>query len=259
MPFTRDNTTTRREAFCRLLWAVVYSFFHLSSHAGPSLFLIGDSTMAEKPVLPENPERGWGQLLGGYFHSELSVHNHAVNGRSSKSFRDEGRWEKVLGQLKKGDFVLIQFGHNDQKPDVARHTDPFTTYTQQLKEYVIETQSVGAYPILATSVVRRRFDDQGKLKPTHGDYPQAVRQLARELRIPCLDMTKASAELLTRLGPKRSKALFLWTLPGEYARFPEGNEDNTHFNALGATRMCDLVVAMIAEKIPALAQYLHHP
>lgn len=227
--------------------------------AEPTLYLIGDSTMANKPVIAENPERGWGQMLPGYFKPDMKLENHAVNGRSSKSFRDEGRWEAVRKQLRPGDWVMIQFGHNDQKPDQARHTDPFTTYTEQLRRYVTETRELGAMPILATSVVRRRFDAQGRLTPTHGEYPEAVRVLAQALDVPLLDMREASAALLNRLGPERSKSLFVWTLPGEYARFPDGHEDNTHFNALGATRMCDLAVALIQDAIPSLAIHLMLP
>ncbi|QDU89205.1 Rhamnogalacturonan acetylesterase RhgT [Pirellulimonas nuda] len=226
---------------------------------GVTLFLVGDSTMADKPVLPENPERGWGQLLPLYFEPDVRVENHAVNGRSSKSFRDEGRWNAVLDRVRPGHWVIIQFGHNDQKPDEARHTDPFASYTENLKRYVSETRERGARPVLATPVVRRRFDAQGVLRPTHGDYPEAVRKLAEECDAPLLDMTARSRDLLRRLGKERSQGLFLWTSPGEYDRFPDGNADDTHFNALGATRMCDLAAAEIREKIPELAARLRSP
>ena len=93
-----------------------------------TIFTIGDSTMANKPLEGGNPERGWGQMLSRYFSEEIVIDNHAVNGRSSKSFIDEGRWDKVLAKLKKGDYVFIQFGHNDEKPDEKRHTDPGTTF-----------------------------------------------------------------------------------------------------------------------------------
>ncbi|MBI1176211.1 rhamnogalacturonan acetylesterase [bacterium] len=221
-----------------------------------TLFMIGDSTMANKPVIPENPERGWGQLLQMYFQSDVTVENHAVNGRSSKSFRDEGRWQPILDRMKPGDWVIIQFGHNDEKPDAARHTDPFGSYTENLRQYVADTRAHGAHPILATPTVRRNFDKDGVLQPTHGDYPEAVRKLAKELNVPLLEMTGRSRELLVRLGKERSEKLFLWASPGEYARFPKGNSDNTHFNALGATRMCDLAVAEIQAKIPDLAMHL---
>ncbi len=242
------------------LLPLVVTLTNLPSQAaaaeGITIFLIGDSTMADKPVIPENPERGWGQLLPLYFHPDVTVDNHAVNGRSSKSFRDEGRWDVVLERLRPGDWVVIQFGHNDEKPDAARHTDPFGTYTENLRRYATEARERGAHAILATPVVRRDFDDKGVLQPTHGDYPEAVRKLAKEMDAPLLDMTERSRKLLMRLGNTRSERLFIWTVPSEYSRFPDGNSDNTHFNALGATRMCDLAVAGILEKIPMLAGYL---
>ncbi len=233
---------------------------HLPSDATAAeaitIFMIGDSTMADKAVIPENPERGWGQLLSLYFNSNVTVDNHAAGGRSSKNFRSEGRWDVVLQRIRPGDFVIIQFGHNDEKSDQARHTDPFGTYTDNLRRYAKEASELGAIPILATPVVRRNFDVEGVLQPTHGDYPDAVRKLANEIEVPLLEMTHRSRELIERLGRERSKQLFIWTVPGEYSRFPTGNSDNTHFNALGATRMCDLVVAEIQEKIPELAVHL---
>ena len=192
-----------------------------------TIFMIGDSTMADKPVIPENPERGWGQLLPLYFKSNVRVDNHAVNGRSSKSFRSEGRWDVVLERLRPDDWVIIQFGHNDEKPDEARHTEPFGSYTENLRRFATEAQKKGAHPILADPVVRRNFDDQDTLQPTHGEYPEAVRKLAKEMKVPLLELTNRSRNLLSSLGKARSEALFIWTKPGEYLRFPEGNRDNT--------------------------------
>ncbi|GAA5509425.1 rhamnogalacturonan acetylesterase [Novipirellula caenicola] len=240
--------------------ALLASVAHLPSAATAAdaftIFMIGDSTMADKPLIPENPERGWGQLLPLYFNPNVTIDNHATNGRSSKSFRSEGRWDGVLQRIQPGDYVIIQFGHNDEKSDQARHTDPFGSYTENLRRYAKEASELGAIPILATPVVRRVFDDKGVLQPTHGEYPEAVRKLANEIDVPLLDMTLRSRELLKRLGKARSEQLFIWTVPGEYSRFPEGNSDNTHFNALGATRMCDLAVAEIQAKVPELAAHL---
>ena len=221
-----------------------------------TVFLIGDSTMANKPIIPENSERGWGQLLPLYFNEHVRIENHARNGRSSKSFRDEGLWDVALHRFKQGDWVIIQFSHNDEKKDEARRTEPFGSFTDNLRRYAVEASTHGATPILATPVVRRSFDPTGSLQPTHGDYPSAVRKLAAEMNVPLLEMTDRSRDLLNRLGESRSIQLFNWTSPGEYGRHPDGNEDNTHFNALGATRMCDLAIAEIQEKVPALAAYL---
>ena len=222
-----------------------------------TLFLIGDSTMSDKPVIPAYPERGWGQMLPMYFNPEVRVANHARNGRSSKSFRDEGRWSSVLALMKPGDYVIIQFGHNDEKKgDAARFTEPFGEFKQNLKRYVHEARAAKAVPVLATPVARRRFGADGQVRDTHGDYPEAVRQVAAEEQVPLLDLEKRSRELLSKMGPDQSKRLFDWVEPGEYEKCPEGLKDDTHFNAFGASRMCDLAVLEIRLAVPELAQRL---
>ena len=222
-----------------------------------TLFLIGDSTMSDKPVIPAYPERGWGQMLPMYFKTEVRIANHARNGRSSKSFRDEGRWSSVLALMKPGDYVIIQFGHNDEKKgDAARFTEPFGEFKQNLKRYVHEARAAKAVPVLATPVARRRFGADAQVRDTHGDYPEAVRQVATEEQVPLLDLEKRSRELLSKMGPDQSKRLFDWVEPGEFEKCPEGLKDDTHFNAFGASRMCDLAVLEIRLAVPELAQRL---
>jgi lysophospholipase L1-like esterase len=223
---------------------------------GFTLFLAGDSTMANKPLIPPDPERGWGQMLRLYFREDVRIENHAMNGRSSKSFLDEGRWQEVLQRLKPGDFVIIQFGHNDSKKDPARFTEPLGGYRQNLERYIRETRQHQATPILATPVVRRSFNQEGKLQDTHGDYPKAMRQVAAEQQVPLLDLTRTSGELVAKLGPELSKKLYNSAAPGEYEQHPDGLKDDTHFNALGATRMCDLAVEEITIRVPELARWL---
>lgn len=123
----------------------------------PTIFMIGDSTMANKTLSGGNQERGWGQMLSGFLDNDIVVSNHAVNGRSSKSFIDEGRWDTVLGQMCEGDYLIIQFGHNDEKADSARHTDPGTTYNANLRRFVEGAREKGATPIICNSIVRRNF------------------------------------------------------------------------------------------------------
>jgi lysophospholipase L1-like esterase len=137
--------------------------------------IFGDSTMADK--IPEvYPETGWCQVLDDYFDESVTISNHAVNGRSSRSFIDENRWQLVLDSLKPGDFVFIQFGHNDEKEyDPERYTTPFGTYTENLHRFISETVERGAMPVLFTPIVRRKFFESGLLEHTHGDYPEAVR------------------------------------------------------------------------------------
>jgi lysophospholipase L1-like esterase len=205
------------------------------------IFMIGDSTMADKDPKAE-PERGWGQALQSFFRDTVKVSNHARNGRSSKSFIDEGLWQDVLNSLQSGDYVIIQFGHNDQKPDAARHTDPQTTYKSNLEKYINETRAKGAFPILCTSIVRRKFDDKGTLVDTHGEYPDAMRQTAKELRVPMLDLQLKTMKLVSELGPEKSKSLFLYAAPGAYPNRPEGVQDDTHLNPEGASTVARMAV-----------------
>ncbi len=225
---------------------------------GFTIFLIGDSTMANKPLIPANPERGWGQMLGIYFQAGVRVENHALNGRSSKSFRDEGHWATVRSRIKPGDWVIIQFGHNDEKEqDPTRYTTPGGTFNANLARYVAETRALGAFPLLATPVARRKFDVQGQPVNTHGDYVKAVREVAAAEKVPLLDLNQQSMDLLQRMGPEPSKRLYIYVSPGEYGALPKGRQDDTHFCTFGASRMCDLAVAEIQAKVPELAVFLN--
>jgi lysophospholipase L1-like esterase len=221
----------------------------------PTLFLVGDSTMANKPVVPANFERGWGQLFPLYFQESLRVENHAMNGRTARSFVGEGRWKTIQDRLGPGDFVIIQFGHNDQK-DKSPSGGAFANYKRYLERYIKEARALGATPILATSVVRRRFDRHGKFVDTLGDYPKAARETAEEMNVPLLEMHRKTMNLVQQLGAEKSIALFNHLAPGELADHPNGLKDDTHFNALGATRVCDLAVEEIMSKVPALAVHL---
>lgn len=225
-----------------------------------TVYMVGDSTMANKPLIPANPERGWGQMLQAYFKDTVRVSNHALNGRSSKSFIDEGKWQPVVDAIKPGDYVIIQFGHNDQPgKGPKRETQPFGTYKQNLERYVRETREKQGNPVLATSVVRRKFNADGRLDDTHGDYILATRQVASEQNVTLLDLNKLSAELVLKMGEEQSKRLFDWIPAGEFARYPKELKDDTHFNAFGASRICDLAVEEMNRHVPALAQHLNQP
>ncbi len=214
-----------------------------------TIHMIGDSTMANKDNPETNPEFGWGQVLQTYFDTnQVTIQNYALNGRSSKSFIGEGHWDKVMAALQPGDYVFIQFGHNDQKyksPD--RYTNPYTGYRANLTKYVQESRSKGAIPVLFTSTVRRKFNEQGTLEDTHGAYPFVVRDVSRDLDVPFIDMQWKSEQLVTSLGVEDSKSLYLWLEPGESDRFPDGREDNTHFCKHGALAMAGLAVEGIKE------------
>lgn len=220
--------------------------------AHTTVFMIGDSTMADRPTPEQNPYRGWGQLLPEFFDSTVTVHNFAVNGRSTKSFIDQGRWDAVLAQLHAGDYVIIQFGHNDEKrQDPARYTDPATTYRQNLERFVRETRARGATPILCTSIVRRKFDASGVLVDTHGAYPVVTREVARALDVPLLDLQKSTGELVTKAGPEGSKSLYVWVAPGAWPMYPKGVQDDTHLSLAGATAVARLAaIAIRASGLP---------
>ncbi|WP_309005771.1 pectate lyase [Pelagicoccus sp. SDUM812005] len=224
--------------------------------AGPVLYLVGDSTMADKPR-PTNPEKGWGQLLREFALLPLRVDNHAMNGRSTKSFIDEGRWDEVLGRLKAGDWVLIQFGHNDEKEHKpAVYAEAHTTYRDNLMRMVSEARAKGARPLLAPSVARRKWDEAGeRLVPTHGDYPKVVREVAAELEVPFLEMEALTTRLEESRGVEGSKRLHLWYEPGELAIKPEGLSDDTHYSWEGAREVARLAIAELRRLELPLAKY----
>ncbi|MBI5257830.1 MAG: hypothetical protein HY855_15100 [Burkholderiales bacterium] len=207
----------------------------------PALHLVGDSTMADKPLNPPNPERGWGQLLRELMREPQRIVNHAANGRSTKRFVDEGRWAHLLTQVQAGDWVIIQFGHNDAKADdPARYAPANAAYQDYLRLFVRELRARGVHPMLATPLTRRNFDAAGRLVDTHADYPGAMRAVATELNVPLLDLHRSSMALVQSLGPEGSKPLYMWIAPGQYVHLPQGLQDNTHFTVPGAQAMARL-------------------
>lgn len=218
-----------------------------------TVFTIGDSTMANKKA-EIAPEKGWCQAFPAFVDPAVEIRNRAVNGRSSKSFRTEGRWRAILDSLKEGDYVFIQFGHNDQKiQDSTRYTEPFTTYRRNLERFVSETRQKGAIPILFTSIVRRKFVN-GFLTDTHGTYPEVVRQVAAERNVPLIDLQLLSAGAVTALGEEASRNIYLWTPPTE--KFPEGRKDDTHLNAEGAVLIAKLAAQQLVLLNNSLAGHI---
>jgi DNA sulfur modification protein DndE len=226
------------------------------------IFMIGDSTMADKP-LADNPERGWGQLFPAFFTDEVSVKNYAVNGRSTKSFIKEGRWDTVLKYLQKDDWLFIQFGHNDSKSeDTNRYAAPMGAYRDNLIRFIKEAKAKGANPVLVTPVMRRKFDAQGKFQDTHGQYPEVVRALAAEMKVPLIDLHKSSQALIEKQGVEESKNLFLWIDPKHFKAAADGKKDDTHFSEYGAASVASLVCGELRDKKIGLAEYLRpsaHP
>ncbi len=225
--------------------SLLLSLLALAPLAAPkpvTIWLAGDSTMAEK-LSTKRPETGWGEMLGQYFRpDEVHIANRAMNGRSTRTFISEGRWKNIVDSLATGDYVFIQFGHNDESPDkVDRYTPP-ADFVANLTRMVRDVRAKGATPVLFTPVRRRKFDDAGHLVDTHGEYPDLTRRVARELKVPLVDMHESSAEILRSYGADSSAKLFLQVEKGENPNYPDGVHDNTHFRPLGAELMARAAV-----------------
>jgi len=239
------------------LWMLLIGILPLMAQHKITLYMIGDSTMADKQDPDKNPEHGWGQLLPQLFSGAVKVENHAVNGRSTRSFLAEGRWQKVTDILKKGDYVFIQFGHNDQKiNDSTRYTAPYTQYRYNLERFVKDTRAKGAVPVLFSSIVRRNFNAHGVLIDTHGPYPLVVRMVAEALEVPFVDLQWLTERLEIKYGPERSKQLHLHLEPGVDPYVPEGRRDDTHLSGEGAILVAELALQQIALQKLKLAKYI---
>ncbi|GIE35735.1 hypothetical protein Ait01nite_087800 [Actinoplanes italicus] len=209
----------------------------------PTVFVAGDSTAATYAVA-DHPRAGWGQALHVFLDRRVRVVNEALSGASSKSFADLGRLDRILAAIRPGDVLLVSFGHNDEKTtDPARGTLPWTTFQDYLRLYLDGARAARATPVLVTPVERRRFTADGVPYLSHGEYPASMRALAAETRTPLIDLEALSFDLWGRLGPEATKDHFLWLDAGESPNYPDGVQDNTHFQAHGAIEVARLVVA----------------
>ena len=213
------------------------------------IFVCGDSTAASyNPA--ETRMVGWGQLLGDFLPG-VTVVNLSMAGRSTKTFLAEGRLEPA-GQADPGDLVLIQFAHNDEnekKPE--RYTAPWTEFTENLRYFIRFAREHGAAPVLLTPICMRVWQD-GKLQPTHGEYPAAMRSVAEEMNVPLIDLYTESFRIVEEMGEEGSKALFMHFAPGEDPAYPDGSQDNAHTKRAGAERFA----AAAAEGLKALGLVL---
>jgi lysophospholipase L1-like esterase len=230
-------------------------------HRPVTVFVAGDSTAATWPA-DVAPKAGWGQALGAFLDPRrVRVDNRALSGASSKSFVEAGLLDGILADIRPNDYLLISFGHNDEKTD-DRHTDPYTSFQQYLSMYIDGARRHHARPVLVTPVERRRFDANGHATASHGEYPAAMLALGVARHVPTVDLTRLSMQLWDRAGVEGTKDYFLWLDPGENPNFPDGVADNTHFQAHGAIELARIVVRQLAHSnvLPRRAAIrLHRP
>jgi lysophospholipase L1-like esterase len=221
-----------------------------------TIYIIGDSTAANKDSR-SFPETGWGMALAKMFNQQVKVDNRALNGRSSKSFKHDvskdgsfvNHWEPIFENLRRGDYVFIQFGHNDEKVDKPNVGTSLEEFEQNLIFYINQTREKGGIPILLTPIARRKFENDVLVK-THGAYPAIIRKVARDRQIACIDMEDKTTKLVMSYGEEDSKKLFLHVDSGD-KNYPQGKKDDTHLNTFGADEVAKLVAEGIRElKLP---------
>lgn len=279
--YNTHTLTTMKKLTTLLFVAIATILLTTSSSRHFTIFMIGDSTMANKDI-KKGPERGWGMALQGFFTENVTIDNHALNGRSSRSFILEGHWQKVIDAIKPGDYLVIQFGHNDEKGTKGdkRHTDPGLTFDDNYRMFCRAAMAKGATPIIMNAVVRRNFytkkDNSGEdealrdtkysdekvnsdtLVETHFAYVKTPVNVARELRVPYVDANSITKKLEQGLGIVDSRKLHMWFKPGEEPSIPNGRQDNTHYNIYGAHEVASLLVDAMAEVCPELKPFVRH-
>lgn len=220
-----------------------------------TVFMAGDSTMSIKET-KMYPETGWGMPFVYFFDSSVTIVNKAKNGRSTRTFISEGLWSSIIDNVKPGDYVFIEFGHNDESKE---KTDRYTTpdeYRANLTRFVTETRNKKGLPILLTPVSRRKFDANGNAMETHEIYSDIVREVAKQDSVPLIDMDEKSKALYQQMGVENSKLLFNQLAPGEHPNYPEGVQDNTHFNELGARKIAEIALQELKNLNIDLANHL---
>lgn len=228
---------------------LIVALIFLTAFSSPAkkkikVWLIGDSTIAIKQTTVY-PETGWGMPFAYFFDSTVIVDNRAKNGRSTKSFLAENLWQPVVNELQEGDYVFIQFGHNDESKDKRERYSPPDLFKANLVKYITETRNKKAIPVLLTPVSRRKFDADGKAMETHAEYSPLVREVAKGQNVPLIELDELSRGLYQQFGPEGSKLLFLQLQPGEHPNYPDGKVDNTHFSELGARLIAQIVLKEI--------------
>jgi len=208
-----------------------------------NVYMIGDSTMCLYDT-DRLPLTGWGMPFADYFDSSVTIKDEAKGGRSTRTFLSENHWAPIVDSLHAGDYVLIQFGHNDEanEPQFADRYTPLADYRKNLVKFITESRSKKAIPVLITPVTRRNFDKNGQIKETHLEYSKVVRAVGDSLKVPVIDLDERSRDLVGKLGPETSKMIYMQVDSGEHPNYPLGKHDNTHFNEYGARLMAELVL-----------------
>ena len=245
-----------KQFFGLLVPVVALASFTLLQPKKTKIYLIGDSTVCDQPI-DRYPVTGWGTPFANYFDSSIVVDNRARGGRSTRTFLEENRWQPVVDSLKAGDYVLMQFGHNDEakEPQYAARYTSVPDYKKNLIKFINETRSKQAFPILVTPVSRRMFDKEGKVKETHIEYTAAVFEVGKQLNTPVIDLDAKSRKLYQQFGPDDSKLLFMELDSAEHPIYPKGRHDNTHFTDYGARLIAQIVLNEIkAQQLPLAAR-----
>lgn len=212
------------------------------------IYWAGDSTVQTNDITTY-PQTGIGQVFSLYLKEGVCVSNHAKNGRSTKSFMDEGRLQVIDEQIQEGDFMFIQFGHNDEKiEDPTRYTSPYGTFKENLKFYIHIAKNHGAYPVLITPLERRCFGDEEVLSAgAHGDYVAGMKEVSVEESVPLVDLYTMSRAMMNAAGKSETEDWFMNIKPGMYENYPDGQTDNTHLKYAGAVGFAGLIAKGLKE------------
>jgi lysophospholipase L1-like esterase len=231
--------------------------FLLQKKEHVTVYLIGDSTMSVKET-KAYPETGWGMPFVYFFDGSVKVENHAKNGRSTRTFIEENLWQPVSSSMNPGDYLFIQFGHNDEVSTKKSYTTE-ADYRANLERFVAEARKKKVTPVLITPAARRKFDSLGQVEETHAVYSQIVRSVAQKQKVTLLDLDRKSQALLQKVGPEASKLFFVHLQPGEHPNYPHGKIDDTHFNELGAREMAQIILAEMKAQKLSLAERVVKP
>lgn len=250
MPRIKKNECFNMKKIFSIIPIAAICTFFFPDKKKIKIFIAGDSTASIKET-KAYPETGWGMPFVYFWDTTVTVVNKAKNGRSTSSFRNEGLWKQIMDESSEGDYVFIQFGHNDEVSTKKTYTTE-TEFKNNLKQYIAESRQKKTIPVLLTSMARRKFDRSGKIEGTHEVYAQITRNVAKEENVVLFDMDKITQSLYQQFGVENSKLLFLQLKSGEHPNYPDGKEDNTHFSELGARLVAQEVLKEIRKQLPEL-------